>query len=95
MYDDVTTAVRMKDGERQSGRFEVKKGVYQCSVLSPLLFIMVLESLSKEFCVCLPWELFYAADLCLIAETEEELVGRENQILERSDEVEGFQSKHG
>jgi hypothetical protein len=72
MYDGVTTAVRMKDGE--SGRFEVKVGVHQGSVLSPLLFIMVLEALSKEFCVGLPWELFYADDLCLIAETEEELV---------------------
>ena len=72
MYDGVTTAVRMKDGE--SGRFEVKVGVHQGSVLSPLLFIMVLGALPKEFCVGLPLELFYADDLCLIAETEEELV---------------------
>ena len=43
-------------------------------MLSPLLFIMDLEALSNEFCVGLPWELFYADDLCLIAEIEEELV---------------------
>jgi hypothetical protein len=72
MYEGVTTAVRMKNGE--SGSFEVKVGVHQGSVLSPLLFIMVLEALSKEFCVGVPWELFYADDLCLIAETEGELM---------------------
>ena len=52
----------------------MKVGVHQGSVLSPLLFIMVLEALSKEFCVGVPWELVYADDLCLIAETEEELM---------------------
>ena len=34
-YEGVTTAVRMKDGESDS--FEVKVGVHQGSVLSPLL----------------------------------------------------------
>lgn len=72
MYEGVSTAVKTKDGE--SDGFEVKVGVHQGSVLSPLLFIIVLEALSKEFCVGLPWELFYADDLCLIAETEEELM---------------------
>ena len=71
MYEGVTTAVRTKYGESDS--FEVKVGVHQGSVLSPLLFIIVLEALSKEFSVGLPYELFYADDLCLIAETEEEL----------------------
>ena len=55
MYDGVTIAVRMRDGE--SGRFEVKVGVHQGSVLRPLLFIMVLGALPKEFCVGLPLEL--------------------------------------
>ena len=45
-------------------------------MLSPLLFIIALEALTTEFCVGLPWELFYAHDLCLIAETEEELVSK-------------------
>ena len=43
-------------------------------MLSPLLFIIALEALTSEFRVGLPWELFYADDLCLIAETEEELM---------------------
>ena len=35
----------------------VKVGVHQGSVLSPLLFIMVLEALSIEFRTGCPWEL--------------------------------------
>ena len=48
--------------------------VHQCSVLSPLLFVIVLEELSKKFRVGLPWELLYADDLAIIAESEEELI---------------------
>jgi len=72
MYEGVTTAVKTNDGESDS--FEVKVGLHQGSVLSPLLFIIVLEALSSEFRTGLPWELFYADDLCLIAETERELM---------------------
>ena len=62
MYEGVTTAVKMKDGENDS--FEVKVGLHQGSMLSPLGFITVVQALSSEFCVGLPWELFYADDLC-------------------------------
>ena len=36
-------------GEGYSQEFEVKVGVHQGSLLSPLLFIIVLEALSREF----------------------------------------------
>ena len=52
MYENVTTSIKTRDGESNS--FEVKVGVHQGSVLSPLLFIMVLEAFSKEFRVDLP-----------------------------------------
>ena len=71
MYVGVTTAVKI--GEAESVAFPVKVGVHQGSVLSPLLFIIVLEALSQEFRVGLPWELLYADDLVL-AESEENLM---------------------
>ena len=50
----------------ESGAFNVKVGVHQGSVLSPLLFIIVL---SRKFREGLPMELLYADDLVLIAGT--------------------------
>jgi len=38
--------------------FEVKVG----SALSPLLSVIVMEAISREFRVALPWELLYADD---------------------------------
>ena len=72
MYKDVRSRVRV--GEGYSEDFGVGVGVHQGSVLSPLLFIIVLEALSKEFCTGCPWELLYADDLMISAESMEELL---------------------
>ena len=64
----------MKLGGGESVEFGVKVGVHHGSVLSPLLFNIVLEALSREFREGLPWELLYADDLALMAETKEELL---------------------
>jgi len=49
--------------------------MHQGSALSLLLFVIVMEALSREFRVTLPWEL-YADDLVVIAESEDELMKR-------------------
>ena len=67
---------RVRVGEGYSEDFEVKVGVHQGSVLSPLLFIIVLEALSWEFRSGVPWEDLYADDLVIIAESLEECVRR-------------------
>jgi len=41
--------------------------------------VIVTEAISREFRVALPWELLYADDLAVIAETEEELIKRLNE----------------
>ena len=53
--------------------------MHQGSTLSPLLFVIVMEAISREFRVALPWELLFADDLAVIAETEEELIKRLNE----------------
>ena len=70
MYANARSYVSV--GEGYSEEFEVKVGIHQGSVLSPLLFIIVLEALSREF----PWEDLYAIDLVSIAESLEECVRR-------------------
>ena len=63
-------------GEGYSEEFEVKVGVHQGSVLSPLLFIIMLEALSREFRSGVPWEDLYEDNLVIIAELLEECVRR-------------------
>jgi len=72
MYQDVRSRVRVNS--EFSEDFEVKVGVHQGSVLSPLMFIIVLEALSREFRTGCPWELLYADDLVLVAESVEVLL---------------------
>ena len=67
MYNTAKSKVRVNGS--YSDEFEVKVGVHQGSVFSPLLFIIVLEALSREFFTRCPWELLYADDIVLIAET--------------------------
>ena len=71
LYEGATTQVRV-NGEL-SEEFPVNVGVHQGSVLSPLLFVMVLEAISRDFRIGLPWEALYADDLVLIAESREEV----------------------
>ena len=72
-YANARSHVRV--GERNSEEFEVKVGVHQGSVLSPLLFIIVPEALSREFHSGVPWENLYADDL-VITEWLKECVRR-------------------
>ena len=72
MYANARSRVR----EGFSKEFEVKVGVHQGSVLSPLLFIIVLEAFSRQFRAGVPWEDLYADDLVIIADSLEECVRR-------------------
>jgi len=58
-----------------SNCFGEKVSMHQGSALSSLLFVIVMEALSREFRVHLhvPWELMYADNLVVIAEAEDDL----------------------
>ena len=89
MYVEVTTAERMKG--KESKEYKVKVGGHQGSVLSPLLFTIVLEALSRHFRKGLPWELFYADDLVLLAESRDILMEK-IKILKEGLESKGFKA---
>src|SRR6266516_2254260 len=74
MYEGVTTSVKM-NGE-ESPNFEVKVGIHQGSVLSPMLFNIVMQAIADNFKKGLPWGLPYEDDLVLLAESRVELERR-------------------
>ena len=80
MYEKARTVVRTKQGE--SRELEVTVGVHQGSVLSPLLFITVLEVMTRDVREGMPWELLYADDLVLVAESMDFLREKVNKWKE-------------
>ena len=54
--------------------FNVQVGVHQGSAISLLLFIIVLEALSRESQIGCPREFLYAGDLVIIADIMDELL---------------------
>jgi hypothetical protein len=74
MYDEARTVVRTTEGNSDS--FPVNVGVHQGSVLSPLLFVLVMQAITSETKQGLPWELLYADDLVLMADNEADLKER-------------------
>ena len=67
MYKGAKT--RVKVGAGHSKEFNVGVGVHQGSVLSPFLFSIVLDVLSEDGRKVALYELLYADDLVLMAET--------------------------
>ena len=71
LYQDASTVVRTDMGDSKD--FKVEVGVHQGSVLSPLLFAVVMDVVTREAREGLPWELLYADDLVIVATSREEL----------------------
>ena len=74
LYEGAETKVRVGSG--LSEEFSVKVGVHQGSVLSPLLFAMVIDEVTENARKGWMKQILYADDLVLMGETMEEL--REN-----------------
>ena len=72
MYKEVRSRVRV--GDEYSNSFDVRVGVHQGSVLSPLLYVIVLQALSMELRKNCPWEILYADDLMVSAQSMDELL---------------------
>jgi len=72
----VPTAVKL--GKEKSVAFPMRVGLHQGPVVSPLLFIIVLEALSTEFRTGATWQLLYADDLVLIAESVDKLIDKQS-----------------
>ena len=69
MYVSATSREKVAGGV--SEEFDINVGVHQGSTLSPLLFILVMEETTKECVRGGSWELLYADDLIITAESLE------------------------
>ena len=65
----VETKSRVRTVAGTSEEFSIEVGVHQGSVLSPLLFIIVMDEATRGSRKGTPWELAYADDLVLTVET--------------------------
>ena len=71
LYEGARTRIRV--GSQLSEEFGVKVGVYQGSVLSPLVFAIVVDVVTESVRAGLMSEILYADDLVLMSETMEGL----------------------
>ena len=81
---------RIQVNGSSSEPFKVSVGVHQGSVLSPFLFINVMEALSGAFRVSCPWELLYADDLVILSDSLKNKLAAWKTSLESH----GFTCKH-
>ena len=91
MDTDVKSCVLVNG--QYSKEFWVGVGVHQGSVLSPLLFILVLEALSRQFRTGVPLELLYADNLAVMADSLEECICKV-EGMERGHGTQGTESHH-
>ena len=77
LYKNTRSRVKVKAGI--SEEFEIGVGVHQGSGLSPLLFIVVMNEVTKEGLEQDLWELLYADDIVLTARTKNEVIEKFNK----------------
>jgi Reverse transcriptase (RNA-dependent DNA polymerase) len=67
MYTNVVTCVRVCDGE--SDTFSIKIELHQGSTLSPYIFTLVMDEITKDIQGEIPWCMLFADDVVLIDES--------------------------
>ncbi|KAI8431531.1 hypothetical protein MSG28_016031 [Choristoneura fumiferana] len=79
MYDDVSTQIKSPAGI--SDPFYVRVGVHQGSTISPLLFNLTMDYITKNIQAEIPWCMLYADDIVLVAKKASELQNTFNTWL--------------
>ncbi|VDO67474.1 unnamed protein product, partial [Heligmosomoides polygyrus] len=78
---------RVQAAAGTSLEFPISVGVHQGSALSPLLFVVVMDAITRDLQKPLPWTLLYADDVMLASEDKGEL---EQEVQAWCDRLERF-----
>jgi hypothetical protein len=67
MYDNVVTSVQTSD--RDTNDFSINIGLHQRSALSPYLFALVMDEVTRDIQGGIPWCILFADDVILMDES--------------------------
>ena len=87
MYKDAMTCVRTCDGDTRD--FPIKIGLHQGSALSPYLFALVMDEVTRDIQDDIPWCMLFADDVVLIDESRAG-VNRKLEVWRHTLESKGF-----
>jgi hypothetical protein len=68
MYNNAMTSVRTNDGN--TDYFPIKIGLHQGSTLSPYLFALVIDEVTRDIQGDIPWCMLFADDVVLFDESQ-------------------------
>ena len=68
MYNNAVTSVRTNDGN--TAYFPIKIGLHQGSTLSPYLFALVMDEVTRNIPVDIPWCMLFTDDVVLVDESQ-------------------------
>ncbi|GKB80815.1 retrovirus-related pol polyprotein LINE-1 [Tanacetum coccineum] len=85
MYEGARTCVRTPTGN--SEYFPVDVGLHQGSAISPYLFALILDELSRGIQESIPWCLIFADDIVLVSDTRDGLNGRLENENDQNEEA--------
>jgi len=87
MYNNVVTSVRTNDGN--TDYFPIKIGLHQGSALSPYLFALVMDEVTRNIQGDIPWCMLFADDVVLVDESQAG-VNRKLELWRQTLESKGF-----
>jgi hypothetical protein len=90
MYTNVVTSVRTSDGDIDD--FPINIGLHQGSALSPYLFALVIDEVTRDIQGDIPWCMLFAYDVVLIEESRSG-VSQKLELWRQTLEAKGF--RHG
>ena len=87
MYNNVMTRVRTSDGDTDD--FPIKIGLHQGSALSPYLFALGMDEVTRDKQGDIPWCMLFADDVVLVDESRAG-VNRKLELWRQTLESKGF-----